>query len=353
MRYVLLVLLLLGTLAIVERGEIPCEALQSQPACYVTMRPGPTRDVLDLTQIDGEAAAEGTGELLLTTVSIQDGLGWRDFLRNTFDDQVRNLDRELIYPSDVTRDDVTQQNAAAMDSSETDATIAGLQAAGYDLSDSFEGAEVQEVTVDGAVTNDEVRIGDVIIAVNGQPVTTSSVAVDFVRQTSPGDQIVLTIVRGTTEIEVPLVTAPNPQDASLPYLGLLLSTKIVFPVDVSIDAGTIGGPSAGMMFALGIVDLLTDEDLTGGRVIAGTGTITTEGLVGPIGGIQQKIVGATSRDNPAELFLVPRANFVEAKGAAVDRDVTIVPIDNLADSLAVLRAYAAGESIAESVALGP
>lgn len=353
MRYVLLVLLLLGTLAIVERGEIPCEALQAQPSCYVTMRPGPTRDVLDLTEIDGEAATEGTGELLLTTVAIQDGLRWRDFVRNSFDDQVRNLDRELIYPSDVTRDDVNQQNAAAMDSSETDATIAGLQAAGYDLTDSFEGAEVVDVTLDGAVRDDEVQIGDVIIAVNGVPVATSAAAVDQVRLTRPGDDVALTLTRGSTQMEVALIAAPNPQDANLPYLGLLLSTKIVFPVDVAIDAGAIGGPSAGMMFALAIVDLLDDVDLTGGRVIAGTGTITSDGIVGPIGGIQQKIVGATSRSAPAELFLVPRANFVEAKSAAVDRAVTIVPIDNLADSVRTLRAYAAGESLDEAVALGP
>lgn len=353
MRYVLLALLLIGTVTVFERGAVPCDTVQYQPACYVTMRPGPTRDVFELTSVDGFEAPDGAGELLLTTVSIQDRLGWRSLIGNALDDAVVNLDRELIYPSDVSRDEVDDLNAAAMDTSELDATIAGLEAAGYDLTAAFEGAEVVEVTDDGAVTDDEVRVGDVIVAVDGVPVTTSAEAITEVRRIAPGDELVLTVRRGGDDVDVTLVAAPNPADTSLPYLGLLLSTSIELPVDVEIDAGNIGGPSAGMMFALGIVSLVGEQDLTGGRVVAGTGTITTDGIVGPIGGIQQKVIAASGREDPAELFLVPRANFVEARAAAVSREILIVPIDNLDDAVQALSELRAGESPAEAVALAP
>lgn len=356
MRYVLLALLLLGSLAVVERGAVPCDVVQAQPACYVTMRPGPTRDVLTLTTIEGvEPVTEESqdGELLLTTVRIQDNLTWREWLRNQIDDQVINLDRELIYPSDVTREDVNEQNAAAMDTSELDATIAGLEAAGLDLDEAFEGAEVVNVRTDGAVDDGQLVVGDVITAVNGVEVSTSADAVQEVRRVPVGGELVLTVTRDGQSLDVPLVAAPNPSDPALPYVGVELGTKIELPLEVEIDAGAIGGPSAGLMFALGIVDLLDARDFTGGRVIAGTGTIDAAGIVGPIGGIQQKIVAAAALDRPAALFLVPRANFVEARAAAVDREIVIVPVDNLQDAIRVVTTYEDGVLPDEGVALAP
>mgnify|MGYP000260834038 CR=1 FL=1 len=135
----------------------------------------------------------------------------------------------------------------------------------------------------------------------------------------------------------------NPEDPTRPFLGLLLITRIDVPLDIQIDAGRIGGPSAGLMFALSIVDLLSPEDLTGGMVVAGTGEIGLDGRVGPIGGIQQKIPGAVQREDgapPAEVFLVPRDNFDEARGAVPGQPITLVPVDTLDDAvqaLAVLR----------------
>ena len=142
-----------------------------------------------------------------------------------------------------------------------------------------------QATVKGMPAVGVLREGDVIVAVDGHPVTCHADAGTLIKARKPGAPVELTVLRqGRTE-QVRLVTADA---AGEPVIGVNLVETYVFPFSVTISVGDIGGPSAGLMFALGIIDKLTPANLTGGRFIAGTGEIEADGTVDPIGGIQQK-----------------------------------------------------------------
>jgi Lon-like protease len=237
-----------------------------------------------------------------------------------------------------------------MADSQLTATMAALAAAGYEITG--EGALVASVA-DDAVT-DELRVGDVITAVDSDAVTDNRGVVEAVQRRAPGDRVTFEVRRDGERLTVEVDLGTAPDDATRAYVGVLLTTDLDLPVDVVIDAGVIGGPSAGLMFALSIIDLLEPEDLTGGAVVAGTGTLDLDGHVGAIGGIRQKIVGATARGldrRPASVFLVPRGNLEEAQGTPVGRDVLLVPVDSLDDALVALEELRAGREPSEALAL--
>ena len=345
----LVVLLAAG--ALISRGDVPCEVLESQPACYVALSPGPTSDTLQIVEVDGAPTFGSGGELLLTTISVEDGLTVSSWLRAVISSAIETVPREQVYPSDVDRDEIRERNAAAMADSQLTATIAALGAAGYDLEG--EGARVVLVA-DDAVT-DQVREDDLIVAVeDGRPVNDSTDVVEAVQSRSPGDRFRLHLVRDGRDVTVEVTLGSAPDDDERAYVGILLTTEIDIPVEVMIDAGSIGGPSGGLIFALTIIDLLGEDDLTGGEVIAGTGTVNRDGEVGSVGGVRQKVVGATERRDgapPATVFLVPRANVEDALDAPVRRDVTIVPVDDLEGALQALEDLRAGLRPAEAMVL--
>jgi Lon-like protease len=345
----LLLLVLLGSVAVV-RGDVSCDALPAQPACYVALRPGPAEDTLQLIDIEGATSYASSGELLLTTVAVDEDLGFREWVGASVSRVVEAVPRERIYPADTDRDEVTEYNAALMADSQLTATMAALSAAGYDIEG--EGARVASVQED-AVT-DELEVDDVIVAVDGETVRDNRDVVQAVQAREPGASVTLAVRRAARELEVDVRLGSAPDEPDRPYIGVLLTTELDLPVEVGIDAGVIGGPSAGLMFALSIVDLLGTEDLTGGSIVAGTGTLDADGQVGAVGGIRQKIVGATTRGDgqrPADVFLVPRGNLEEAEGTPVDREVLLVPVDSLEDALDALADVRAGREPAEALAL--
>jgi Lon-like protease len=351
-RWVLLPLavVLLVAAAALARGQVPCDVVEAQPTCYVALRPGPAEDTLRLVDIEGADSYSSSGELLLTTVAVDDDLGFGEWLRASVSRSVDAVPRESIYPSDADRDEVVEYNAALMADSQLTATMAALAAAGYEITG--EGALVASVA-DDAVT-DELRVGDVITAVDGDAVTDNRGVVEAVQGRAPGDRVVFEVRRDGERLTVEVDLGTAPDDATRAYVGVLLTTDLDLPVDVVIDAGVIGGPSAGLMFALSIIDLLEPEDLTGGAVVAGTGTLDLDGHVGAIGGIRQKIVGATARGldrRPASVFLVPRGNLDEAQGTPVGRDVLLVPVDSLDDALVALEELRAGREPSDALAL--
>lgn len=339
--------------AAIATGAVPCAIVTTQPNCEVALVPGPTEDTLGLVVIDGATTYPSAGRLLLTTVAVRDDLDlttWWEARRSPIVDTVP---RSTVYPEGQDLEDVSEQNALLMEDSQVTAALAALGAAGYDVAEAASGAEVADVEPD-AIT-DELEVGDVIVAIDGAEVPDAATAVALVQGATPGDAAVLT-VRGPDDATraVPVTYASNPDDASRAYVGVLLRSAIDLPVEVSIDAGVIGGPSAGLMFALGVIDLLGEEDLTGGSVVAGTGTITVDGEVGPVGGIRQKLVAASTRDgtaDPATVFLVPRANLAEARSASVANELLLVPIDDLGDALGALGELRAGREPAEAFAL--
>ncbi|MDX2342536.1 MAG: PDZ domain-containing protein, partial [Acidimicrobiia bacterium] len=204
-------------------------------------------------------------------------------------------------------------------------------------------------TIDESAAEGILQAGDVIVAVEGESVEFSSDAVTLIGGRSPGDELALTVNRTDADdpdvvdtLEISLVLGPYRfvdedgnvmQDENRGMVGMMLTNaevEVVFPVDVNIDNQNIGGPSAGLMFTLEIIDALTEEDLTQGRRIAGTGTIDAEGEVGSIGGMRQKTFGAI--DAGAEYLLVPAGNYDEAIEAAGD-DIIVVKVATIQDAI--------------------
>lgn len=355
MRRLLLVALVLASFVALGRGQVPCDVLEAQPACDVALLPGPTANTLEIVEIDGAPVSTSAGQLRLTTVAIDPNLDLWEWVRQSFSSTVDLVDRDIIYPPDVSTDQVAERNARDMVDSQTLATVAGLLQAGYARADIFKGARIVAIADEAAAGAEALAEDDVIDAVDGTAVISAEEVVDLVSAHAPGDEVVLTISRDDAVQDVTLVARANPDDPSRALLGILLDDVLDLPVDVSIDAGNIGGPSAGLMFALGIVDMLDPMDLTNGLVVAGTGTIDFDGNVGAIGGIRQKVVGASTPnddDAPATVFLTPRDNLAEARTAAVDRRILLVPVSTLAEAVQALQELAAGRDPAGAIALG-
>lgn len=335
---VLGVLLLAGTLVALLQGRVPCEVLAAQPACEVAMQPGPVEDTFELITI-GDATQvfpPESGGLWLTSVAVQGDLdlgGW--LLART----TRNVDlvpRGEIYPPGFDREEVDEINRLSMQDSQLTAAVVALEAVGYELEP--DGAEV--VALQDDVATGELEVGDVIVGIDGQPVRESSEVVAAVRARGVGEQVTLELRRdgARREVDVQLAAAPDAPERA--YVGVLLTTDLDLPVDIEVDAGVIGGPSAGLVFALTLLELLEPEDLLDGRLVAGTGTLSRDGSVGGVGGIRQKLAAAAAPrggSDPAEVFLVPRENLAEARSAVVDEDLLVVPVGDLDEALAALR----------------
>jgi PDZ domain-containing protein len=339
--------------AAIATGAVPCAVVSTQPSCEVALVPGPTEDTLALVDISGATTYPSAGRLLLTTVAVRDDLDLATWWEARRSRTVDTVPRSTVYPEDQGREETSAQNALLMEDSQLTAAFAALGAAGYDVAGAASGAEVAGLEPD--VVTDELTVGDVIVAIDGTEVSDAAEAVALVRAGAPGDTAEFTVRApdGTTR-PVTVTYGANPDDRSRAYVGVLLRSAVELPVDVTMDAGAIGGPSAGLMFALGVVDLLGEEDLTGGAVVAGTGTITADGRVGPVGGVVQKVAAASMREgttDPATVFLVPRANLAEARGAPLGADLLLVPIDDLTGALSALSDLRAGRRPAEAIAL--
>jgi Lon-like protease len=345
------VLLVVAAGVAIVRGAVPCGALRTQPACYVAVRPGPTLPTQPLVEVARAPVRPAVGELLLTTIAVDDTLTLADWFRAISSPVVDTAPRERFFPDGDEVADIRARNAAAMADSQLAATLAALGHLGYDVTG--EGARVVAVLED-AVTED-LRADDVVVTVDGLEVYASDEVVDAIGARLPGDRIVLGMRRGEATLEVDLTLGEAPEDPMRPYVGLLLTTEIALPVEVTIEAGEVGGPSAGLVFALEIVERLTDGDLTGGRVVAATGTVDRHGTVGAVGGVRQKAVGVTLRQGgpPADVFLVPRDNLADARGAAVARPLLVVPVDDLAGALDALAALREGRTPRDAVEVDP
>lgn len=332
--------LLVALLGAFAAGAVSCAVTEVQPRCQVALLPGPAEDTLTLVEVSGAPTFAATGELLLATIAVRDDLDVRSWFAARRTPGVATVARSTVFPPGLDDAEVGEQNALLMRDSQRTAALAALDAAGFDVDGAARGARIAGVQPD-AVT-DELGPEDVITTVDGTPVREAAEVVAAVASRAPGDRLVLGVVAdgGAPPREVSLTLGAAPGDGARAYVGVLLTTELELPVDVRIDAGVIGGPSAGLMFALGVVELLGDEDLTGGRVVAGTGTITADGRIGPVGGVRQKVVGVTTREgaaDPAEVFLVPRDNLPDTHRAPVASDLLVVPVDDLDDAIAALR----------------
>ncbi len=314
------------------------------PAPYAVNTPGPTRDVLGevdgepLVRVSGAETYPSSGELRLTTISGSGGPGYPAYLLDVLGGWVsrHSVVRpvEQVYPEDVTREELDESNAGAMVSSQENATVAALTELGYEVPATL----VVAGTVEGSDAEGRLEEGDVVTAMDGEALPDYQTLVSRLDDVEPGSTVTLTVTRHGATVEVPVVT--REREGGGAQIGVYVDPSFDMPVDVDITVEGIGGPSAGMMFALGIVDLLTPEDEADGEIVAGTGTIDVTGEVGTIGGIRQKLAGA-ARDG-ARWFLAPEGNCDEVVGYEPD-GLRVVPVGTLSDARAALVAIGAGE----------
>jgi PDZ domain-containing protein len=181
--------------------------------------------------------------------------------------------------------------------------------------------------------------GDRVVAVGGEPTPQYAGLKAALAGVTPGDSVEVTVARSGRDVTATVATVADPESGRA-LLGITVSFD--YPVDVKFGVEDIGGPSAGSMLALGIIDKLGPDDLAGGRVIAGTGTVDADGTIGAIGGIQQKMIAA-KRDG-ASVFLAPAANCDEVAGH-VPSGLKVVKVASLDDAVAALAALRASPSL--------
>jgi PDZ domain-containing protein len=313
---------------------------------YVILSPGPTLNTLGsrpggqpLIEISGPRTYPTSGHLNLVTVSYQggpsDSLNIFTALQAWLTPHEAVVPEQELFPPNQTQQQVTHQDTQQMVSSQQTAEAAALCQLGIKFTTVDRIVAVEK----GMPATGVLRPGDVITAVDGRPVTCRANAADLIRARRPGAPVQLTIARGRGTRHVRLRTANVSGTA---VVGVNVAESYRFPFHVRISVGNIGGPSAGLMFALGIVDKLSPANLTGGKFIAGTGEISADGTVSPIGGIQQKLVGA--RAAGATVFLTPAANCPDTAGA-VPAGLRLIKVSTLAGAVHDLTVLAAGGSV--------
>lgn len=315
------------------------------PTGYVIQQPGPVYDTIgNVTDSDGEDVPlitiegadtfETSGALDLLTVQVvgspERPVSWLEIAAAWFDRTRAILPIEAVFPSGQTTVERDEQNAALMTDSQAEAEAAAFAHLGYDV---HPAVSVATVTDDGAAAG-ILEPGDVVTAVDGREVTNTTELRAAVADAG-GAAVTLDIERDGEADEVSVT--PTAGDDGAWLLGVAVQETFDLPYEVDFALTNVGGPSAGMMFALGMIDQLTPGELTGGADVAGTGTITVDGTVGPIGGIRQKLWGAERAG--ADYFLAPQQNCDEVVGHVPD-GLRVFAVSTLDDSLDVLTALA-------------
>ncbi|MFF0556775.1 PDZ domain-containing protein [Streptomyces sp. NPDC020472] len=328
------------------------------PVPYAEMSPGPTVNTLGeargepVLQISGRKTYPTDGHLNMTTVRVTSA----DYKMNAVEavygwlahDNVV-VPHDTLYPDGKTEEESSQENAEEFTQSQESAKVAALRELGIPVV----ARVVVATVVKGAPAEGKLHAGDVIKAVDGVPVKEQGDVAKQVTKRKPGQDVEFTIVpakeaaaaekahKEPTVTRKVVITTTTSEEGDRAVVGIQAGTDHVFPFTIDINLADVGGPSAGLMFALGIVDKLTPESLTEGRFIAGTGTIDDKGEVGPIGGIEMKLVGA--RNAGAEYFLTPADN-CEAAAADTPDGLTLIKVDTIDDATKSLEKLRKGDT---------
>lgn len=325
--------------------------LAVSPAPYVVERPGPAYDTLGSTVTDGveqplidipdATTYPVDGELSMLTVYVDGSrerpLAWLDIAIAWLDPSRAVLPVEAVFPEGQTEEQSDEENAQAMVDSQQDAVAAALTELGVEYGSVVTVAQVLD---DGAAA-DLLEAGDNILDVDGQAVTTVDELRAALAASGVGVPVDLALERDGEPVAVTVTPTASETDGS-PVLGIYAGAEYDFPYEVDVRLQGVGGPSAGMMFALAIYDRLTPGALSGGEEIAGTGTISAGGEVGAIGGIVQKAFGA--RDAGADWLLLPTSNCAELSGR-VPSGIEAFTIDDLDDAIALVDAIGSGDDL--------
>lgn len=317
------------------------------PLPYLTYAPGPTYNTLgevenkQLVSISGVNTYASKGQLRMTTISEfggpQDGVYLLDAIRAWFDPAVTVVPKESVYPDSVTNAQVAQEAAEAFSLSQNEAIGAALN---Y-LKIPVEEFVIAQTIVKGSPSDGKVSAGSRIVAVDGVPMETPKQVVDAVRSKPVGTALTFALEKDGVQDTKIVTSAANPHDSKVAYVGMSVALQYVPPFSIKFQLDQVGGPSAGTMFALSIIERLTPGDMTGGKSIAGTGTINGAGEVGAIGGIAQKMIAAKRAGS--ELFLAPAANCAEVVGNEPD-GLIVAKVSTLAEAVDVVTRFGKGET---------
>ncbi len=319
-------------------------ASAQMPVPYVTVAPGRTVDVLGeetgdpAVEVEGRRTFPTTGQIRFTTVSItrpESAVSLVEALSAWARDDIAVVPREAMYPERSSDTQERTESAAQMVTSQDAAAAVALKELGYRLPSYV---EVTAVSPDGA-SKGRLRTRDRIRSLNGVEIRSAEDVLEAMDGVRPGEVAEVVVVRDETTRTIGITTRAAEDNRKQAVLGIFIGPAWRFPFEVRVEVPeTIGGPSAGLMFALSIYDTLTRGSLTGGRVISGSGTIDPSGRVGPIGGIQQKIAGA--EDSGARIFFVPEANCASAMQASPPEEMELVLAETFSSAVSSLETYA-------------
>jgi PDZ domain-containing protein len=322
------------------------------PAPYVIEKPGPVFDTLGTVTVEGEEVAlidipgettyptEGTLDMLTVSVAgnREQRPGWLEIAASWLDPSQAVIPLDEVYPEGVTVEQSTEQSNIDMANSQKQAVAAALTELGYTFDTVISVVAIQE----GTPAEGVLAAGDTIQSVNGKSFRDVKELQTAVAENGVDSAATINILRDGVQASVEVVPQLSTGANPVPILGVAVGNDYEFPIDVQIQLENVGGPSAGMMFALGIIDKLTPGALNGGEDVAGTGTITASGIVGPIGGIRQKLYGASNAG--ADWFLAPADNCGDVVGHVPD-GLEVFSIATLDDAMAALTAIESGEGL--------
>ncbi|MGI9007719.1 MAG: YlbL family protein [Streptosporangiaceae bacterium] len=336
------------TLLIAGIGILACLVVVfALPVPYVALIPGPTYNTLgplngkQVVLISGHRTYTAPGHLNMVTVSYIGGPGSNPpfnifaALQAWLSPHEAVVPQQELFPPGQSQQQVVKQDSEQMASSQQTAQAAALCQLGI----GFRTIDTIVAVIKNLPADGRLHRGDIITAVDGKPVTCRSTSSSIISARPAGSRVTLTVQRGGHTRKVSLRTA-NYQGTAV--VGVQIVESYQFPFTIKISVGNIGGPSAGMMFALAIIDKLTPANLTGGKFIAGTGEITPGGAVQPIGGIQQKM--AAARAAGATVFLAPAGNCADTAGA-VPAGLRVVKVSMLSGAITALKALKAGKPV--------
>ena len=300
---------------------------------YETVGPGSARQVNDLISVKGTKMYPPEGKLFYATVSVRDDVSPYEVIRAWLDPNIDLMSSDDVRGS-ISPERFRQINIEAMATSKEAAEVVALERSLGIRAATGKGALVTHVAPEFPAAK-VLKTNDLIVAVDGAPVELADDAVAAIRAHRSGDRVVLHIVRGE-RAPFDVETTVRAEGGRV-RLGVQIETKdfkIDSPIDITIDSGRVVGPSAGLAYALELIDILTPGELTGGTTVAATGELASlSGEVGEIGGVAQKAV--TVQRAGAEVFLVPRGNYAEAKAHA-PKSLKVIAVDTIDDALRAL-----------------
>ncbi|MFN2486597.1 MAG: PDZ domain-containing protein [Acidimicrobiia bacterium] len=303
---------------------------------YYAFSPGPVGDAIEAVTISEQETFVPDEELLMLTVASQT-VNPIEAVLAAFDPSVDLVSRAAVRQPDESDEDFVTRNQASMDVSKETAITLALRTLGFEVTTRSDGVAIVEV-LPGTPAFAVLEVNDIITAVEGSPVELPGAIGPILADNAPGEVVTIELQRDGVARSVEVVLAAREDDPSSPIIGIsaeALNPTFEFPFPIDIDAGLIGGPSAGMMYTLAVIEVLTTGELASARVVAGTGTIDEDGNVGSVGGIRQKVVAAEAAG--AEVMLVPAANYDEAL-TAPRNGMELIPVATLDEALAALEA---------------